>query len=61
MTRFPGPLFPQWENVVNTLSFGWWCMQEEMWERYWHELDMIRNAMTDDDPFVRPQQFTEEH
>lgn len=63
--RFPGPLDPQWEAVVNTLSFGWVCLEEEIWERHCHELDMIRNAMCDNTfdglVFNRPPRYTEEH
>lgn len=58
--RFPGPLLPQWESVVNILSFAWSCMEEEMWERYCHEADMIRNAMRGN-TFNRPPRFPEEH
>lgn len=64
MTRFPGPLLPQWEGVVNTISCSWSWMELEMWERYWHEFDMLRNAF-DVERFDRPSfdrpRFTGEH
>lgn len=61
--RFPGPLLPQWEGVVNTLSFAWSLLAEEFDEAYWYEFEQITRVMRDNIfdglVFNRPPRFKE--